>query len=574
MNDESEDQSMNIETKIQKYKIKLRYKKNIESQENIESRENIETAELDKKNTLIEIPLQNKEQFIHNFFQNIKVQKLLEIVGEQGKYHIYLMTVLCLFNFFYAFVGFQLGYIYYKPDFYCLNSDQSKYLCSENLACKNPYGYLVESPINSLVTEFKLYCDRHNVLRESEGIFVFLGGFIAFVFGVLSDVIGRRRVFLFAWLFSVVGTFVAIVSSSLTFVVIGNVFSWAGMDMFFSMVFVYTNEIIGGNLRSRSNAILFFFWGFGEIVINLVNIGISNYKTNFIIQFISLFILGLGLYYIKESPYVLYKLKNVRKLYKVLLFIANKNEMDIEYAREQIDKEFKIDLLQIESVKDLKSLRIKKKEKEKFSQNHLKKFFKPIKKICSNKQVVKRMIGVIILSSNIYIGYTLSILIPQRLGLANIYLNGVFLGVSELLGNFIIIPFGNKLKRRHLNFFCAFSITICALFLIVLDVAGDSDSSGIKWTQTLISSLIKLIYCMNFALIFSYASELFPTKIRGLTLGIIVLFGRISSLFSLNLVFFTDSLGLHPMVGVIISSIIAIPTSLLMPETIGKGVSN
>ena len=339
--------SMNIETKVQKYSLKLRYKKKFISSQNIE----IAELEDKKKNKVEEISLENKEKFIHNFFQNIKVENLLEIVGEQGKYHIYLMIVLCLFNFFYAFVGFQLGYIYYKPNFYCFNSDQSKYLCIEDIACKNPYGYIVESPINSLVTEFKLYCDRNNYLRESEGIFVFLGGFIAFIFGVLSDVIGRRRVFIFAWIFSVVGIFVAILSNSLTFIVIGNVFSWAGMDMFFSMVFVYSNEIIGGNLRSRSNAILFFFWGFGEIVINLINIGISSYKSNFIIQLIPLFLLGLGLYFIKESPYVLYKLKNIRKLYKVLFFIAKKNKKDLEYIREQIDREFKIDLLNVETLK-------------------------------------------------------------------------------------------------------------------------------------------------------------------------------------------------------------------------------
>ena len=55
------------------------------------------------------------------------------------------------------------------------------------------------------------------------------------------------------------------------------------MDMFFSMVFIYSNEIIGGDLRQRSNGILFFFWAFGEIIINLLNITISYYKVNFIL---------------------------------------------------------------------------------------------------------------------------------------------------------------------------------------------------------------------------------------------------------------------------------------------------
>lgn len=61
------------------------------------------------------------------------------------------------------------------------------------------------------------------------------------------------------------------------------VFAWAGMDMFFSMVFIYVNEILGGSLREKSNAILFLFWALGEIIINIINIGIKEYKINFMV---------------------------------------------------------------------------------------------------------------------------------------------------------------------------------------------------------------------------------------------------------------------------------------------------
>ena len=93
-----------------------------------------------------------------------------------------------------------------------------------------------------------------------------------------------------------------------------------------------------------------------------------------------------------------------------------------------------------------------------------------------------KLFGAAILAGNIYIGYGLSILIPQRLGLANIYVNGIFLGVSELIGNFIMIPLGSKIKRRHLNFGCSFAITMCCLVLLIFEMVKDRiNETTLKW---------------------------------------------------------------------------------------------
>lgn len=83
-----------------------------------------------------------------------------------------------------------------------------------------------------------------------------------------------------------------------------------------------------------------------------------------------------------------------------------------------------------------------------------------------------------------------------------------------------------------------------------------------------------MILCANFALIFTYCAELFPTKIRGFCLGLCVLIGRVATIFALGLEGITDEFGIHPMIGVIFGSCITMPIALLMPETYGKGVSN
>lgn len=92
--------------------------------------------------------------------------------------------------------------------------------------------------------------------------------------------------------------------------------------------------------------------------------------------------------------------------------------------------------------------------------------------------------------------------------------------------------------------------------------------------ETILGSSIKLVICMNFAMIFTYIAELFPTRIRGLGLGFCVLAGRVSTLLTLGVESFTDHFDLNPMVGVAFGAIIAMPTSLLLPETFGKGIDN
>lgn len=79
---------------------------------------------------------------------------------------------------------------------------------------------------------------------------------------------------------------------------------------------------------------------------------------------------------------------------------------------------------------------------------------------------------------------------------------------------------------------------------------------------------------MNFAMIFTYIAELFPTRIRGLGLGFCVLAGRLSTIFTLGVESFTDHYNLNPMVGVVFGAIISMPVSLLLPETFGKGIDN
>lgn len=546
------------QSRFLKYQLVIR-NKNIKNLSNSE----LERLTVDERRT---------DLFLSGYRQ-IKVNEVLRSIGEDERFQKIILALLCTFNFFYSFIAFMIPYVFFEPTYFCNVEHGSPQTCSMEQACSNSLGFSVKSAIRSLIVENKLYCDRRRYLYISEGTFVICGGLVSLILSSASDKIGRRPIFLTAYILTVVGTFICLISENLVFIVAGNMLSWSGMDTFFSMIFIYCNEVIGSALRSKSNALLFFFWGLGEIVFNGINIWIDDFSIIFLLQFLGLTISGVGLCFIKETPYWLYKNKKISDLFFVLRYIGVTNGRKPKEVDSLLTTELNIDQIMIKRIEESDSIELIPIDAQRFSP--IKRCFRYCGKICGDPGVLFKLIGVTIITANIYIGYSLSILIPQKIGLASINVNGMFLGLSETVGYLIVIPFGNLIPRRVLNFVCCALVIILCCFLIAFDfTAKDWNEQVLRWSQTIASSLIKLVLCVNYALIFNYCSELFPTKMRGMTLGICVFVGRVMVIFSFFLQKLTDSFQIHPMIGTIVGALIAIPITLCLPETINRGISN
>ena len=88
------------------------------------------------------------------------------------------------------------------------------------------------------------------------------------------------------------------------------------------------------------------------------------------------------------------------------------------------------------------------------------------------------------------------------------------------------------------------------------------------------SLIIKLAICFQYGTIFNYVAELFPTHLRGLALGCSVAFGRTMSSLAAFMIYFTDLWEIHPLSTALITSMIAIPFSIILEETSHKQISN
>ena len=71
----------------------------------------------------------------------------------------------------------------------------------------------------------------------------------------------------------------------------------------------------------------------------------------------------------------------------------------------------------------------------------------------------------------LYSVYGISLLINQKLGIDNIYLNGALLSGFEILGYILIYYYANKFGRRQINIYSILFVLIISTVLVLSDFA-------------------------------------------------------------------------------------------------------
>lgn len=186
----------------------------------------------------------------------------------------------------------------------------------------------------------------------------------------------------------------------------------------------------------------------------------------------------------------------------------------------------------------------------------------------------KKTVCFTMVTSNIYIGYGLSLLIPNKMGIKNIYINGSLLGVSEMTAAIVSSFIAHKVKRRSLNVFHCINTIMIAGLLFGIQLLGLKEYNYGRIAESCLSLLVKLTVCICMNLIFTYGSELFHTKYRGIIIAIAVFFGNLM----VGLASYIDTIAtkynMHPMILLSISSCITVVFILALPETLNKQISN
>jgi MFS family permease len=155
----------------------------------------------------------------------------------------------------------------------------------------------------------------------------------------------------------------------------------------------------------------------------------------------------------------------------------------------------------------------------------------------------------------------------QDLGLEKINYNGIFFGITQSVGYLIILPFAHKMPRKRWMIIFQIIILIAAGLLFVL--SGMPDSDLVRWLKLIVSTcIIAVVNSCQFVFLFAYISELFPTKIRGMANALVLFSSKMIGSFSPMIETFAKNKNLHIMVGCSVVTLISLPLSFFISETL------
>lgn len=157
-----------------------------------------------------------------------------------------------------------------------------------------------------------------------------------------------------------------------------------------------------------------------------------------------------------------------------------------------------------------------------------------------------------------------------HLGIENIQANQILSCITIIAGSFLAVPVLNKFGRKNS------SQLLLAMFIVIGAILGIlsyffSNKQFSKILQTFLCTAgFGSVLGVHSCIVYTHAPESYPTKIRGLAFGLILFVGRLATGASPYLIVIGENLGLNPMVLPCSLTLISLPLSIFLKETISK----
>lgn len=164
----------------------------------------------------------------------------------------------------------------------------------------------------------------------------------------------------------------------------------------------------------------------------------------------------------------------------------------------------------------------------------------------------------------VYFGFSVSI---QDLGFDNMNVNGIYFGLVQSMAYLVMTFFSPKMKRKlWLLIFQGLTIlfTISLFFLSTRE-----ETNIIKYAKAFISIFVLGFFnAAIFPLLFSFISELFPTRVRGIAFAFITFLGRFGGSYAPFLAQLSKDSGYHVMCGCASLTAVSFPMIFFLQETL------
>ena len=284
-----------------------------------------------------------------------------------------------------------------------------------------------------------------------------------------------------------------------------------------------------------------------------------NYKLFFLSEAVLLIVSGLSFFTFYESPAYLYSINEYEKLKNVLFGILSINYKNDEKVKEMKKKEV------IQRIDNLQKIAI---HKEAQKGADIVEDYDMTLEVQEKPKVALKILGFIIVIANVYVVEGILFLIPQEMGIDNIYLNGSLLGMIDLVTYATLISVVHKMKRRASNLLITFGFILIGLTSIAIYNLNLRETPFGKYTEVSLSLLSKCLMCVSFVFVFNYGTELFDIRYRGIAIGLSIFIGRLSMSSSAVLIDIAHRFNIHPITGILSMAFFAFISAYYLPETL------
>lgn len=499
--------------------------------------------------------------------RKLQVSEILEKLGDFGLFQYSVLILCILVSIATSASPMALSFIMKDPDFMCKDSQGGEYECNQVHACSNPNGYTLKYDIYSLVIKHQLYCTRRWVRVWGQSVLFIISSLLSTIGMFFLEKYGRKLIFRVVTVGIFVFNLLLLVSDSFWFDITVLTFLWAFAYLFFTNFYVYSTEMFNGKWRSVANSTFFLFNYLVKIVYVLINLMISSYYGNYILMIVLGAIFLPLSYFLTETPYYLHKKGDVEALKRNLENINrinNKNKPDIiEENNKMIAYSLHIEELNEKDLINISVVEIGRKAKKTiFNENF------------TLRSYLAHITLIIISIIPNYIGGALGDNIPYKLGIDNIYVSSALFVSVLVLSNLALMFWLHKIPRKNGNIVSVLILLVFSLIFIVFRVLGIHHSKPIRYVELALTLVSAGIGMVQFLLISRYVNEVFPTKIRAVSIAFVLEIGRIS-MFLANIIDpLSEKADVHPFALIGIFYLISLPCFWMYEETLNKPTKN
>ncbi|XP_044131099.1 solute carrier family 22 member 15 [Bufo gargarizans] len=418
----------------------------------------------------------------------MEVGDALKLVGEMGRYQVFLCFLLAvILQLYVAMEVVLIAILGVTPPYHWVEDDPGH-------NSSRTHGHpQFEGNFTSISSEWSLVDAQAYKVHAASS--VYFGGVLVGVvlFGQLSDRFGRKRMYVTGLALDLVFSLLNALSPSFSVFLVTRFLVGVlngGMSL---VAFVLLNECIGATYWALAGSLGSLCFALGIAQFALLGYFVRRWRLlALLVNVQGLAILLLSLW-TPESPRWLYSQGRLREAQDVLLFLGRWNR------------------------RPLKPFSLTPQQKDSAPRTN-------ILSICGSAVLRRRtllMMWAWFVCSLVYYGLTLS---TGDLG-GNVYLNLALSGLAELPAYPIciyLINHRNFGRRRSLCGFLSFAGAACLIIMAVPEQKGP-----LRWLNSQSLSLVgKLCISAAFNIVYIYTSELYPTTVRSLGMGVCSMFSR------------------------------------------------